>query len=137
MSKQYKILIILFVVAVLAVLFLVITSKPVNDIGKNIGDEPQKVDLVKLENDYRENVKVIFNNFLSLIENADLSVEQLKPVKNQLLDLRVPTKLKDLHIDFVLAITRMENFLESGEIEEKNDSEQMIKEIKEGYAWLN
>lgn len=143
MTRQYKILLVLLAVAIVAVLYLIINSKPVNDVEKQVVNEPQKVekvekvDLVKLENDYKENFKEIFTNYVLALQDMDLSVDKAVFIKKQVLDLRVPTNFKDLHLDFVLAITKMENFLTDDDEKEKEEGQRIVDEIKVNYEWLN
>jgi competence protein ComGC len=137
MSKQLKILLILLIIAILLVLYLIMTAKTIERDQDKTSNQADKINLEQLENRYKDEVKNIFVNYSELIKDENFDVEQIRSIKNQLLDLRVPTKFKDLHLQFVLAITKMEDFLQTGDKEEKINSQQMINEIKVNYVWLN
>ncbi len=49
----------------------------------------------------------------------------------------MPTEFKELHLNLVLALIRMENFLEDGNAEEKLISLEMVKQIRDNYEWIN
>ncbi len=145
MIKQIKILLVLFVIAIAAILYLIIASKPVNNLnGKDdkiqqakTQQARQEVDLDQLKNDYKQKFKEVFDSYLSITQSTPFSIEEIYQIKNQLLDLKVPTEFKDLHIDFLFVITKMENFLETNNIVEKENSQELINKIKDNYNWLN
>jgi len=130
---------ILFIIAILAVLCLLKTAEPVALVTRQSGEPSKKattIDLGRITAEYKGDVKRILADYYALTEAADFTVTQLKSVKNQLLELRVPTAFKDLHINFVLAVTKMENFLKTGKLEEKTSSQALIDEILLNYSWL-
>lgn len=132
-----KKIIILLLVAVLALaVYFIYNKKPVGEIGNKI-EKIEKVDTEKLENNYKAEVKLIFARFLVLAGRDDLSVLELRQVRDELLELKVPTKFKDLHLGFALAISRLENFLSGGDDKEKEISRDIIKKIKQDYDWIN
>jgi hypothetical protein len=145
MSKQMKILSVLLIIAVLLVLYLIITAKPIARIQEkgdtqapfNSLQAEDEIDLERLAKDYQEKVQMIFADFLLLAQDLEgTSVNQVESIKNQLLELRVPTQFKDLHLDLVLTINKMEEFLLNGNSEDKFFSQEMIEKIKESYDWL-
>ena len=134
MDKKFKILLVLLAIAISVVLYLIVSTKPVNHSGV---DEVKKVDLVKLEKEYKEDVVDIFNDYSALIQGDEWSVRQLEEIKNRLLDLKVPTSLKDLHLNFVLAVVKMESYLQSNEEKDRIDSETLINDLEEDFDWLS
>ena len=66
-----------------------------------------------------------------------LTLEFINQTKNQLLALKMPTKYKDLHLDLILAMTKMEDYLEDGDEGKKAESEELIQQAKTEYEWLN
>jgi hypothetical protein len=137
MTKKIKILLVLSVVAISAVLYLIITSKPVNNNGKQANKEQVKVDLKKLEEEYKAGTKNILTDYSALLLSDNLSLEIVETDKNKLLGLKVPAEFKDLHLNFVLAVSKMEDYLKNGKDEDKAASQRMISEIKANYVWLN
>lgn len=137
MTKQIKFLLVLLVIAISAVSYLIVTSKPVNNIGKQTNKSQEKVDLKKLEEEYKTGTKNILTDYSALLESNNLNLEIVEADKNKLLDLKVPGQFKDLHLNFVLAVSKMEDYLKNGKEEDKADSQRMISEIKADYVWLN
>ncbi len=137
MTKKIKILLVLSVVAISAVSYLIITSKPVNNTGKQANKEQEKVDLKKLEEEYKAGTKNILADYSTLLEDKDLSLDKVEVDKNKLLGLKVPGQFKDLHLNFVLAVSKMEDYLKTGKSEDRAASQRMIGEIKANYIWLN
>ena len=90
-----------------------------------------------LENDYKLKAKEFFTAYEALIKNNGFTEENLTELKNKLLGLKVPVQFKELHIKFVLALTRMENYLSQKDEREKSDSFQAINQLKADYSWLN
>ncbi len=147
-SMRAKILFILLSVSFLLFLYLVISSRP---IGYKITMERQesidtfdktdqnliKVDKKEQEQNYKQEVKPIFSQCEQLLNQEEISVEQIAPIKSNALDLIVPTEYKDLHLNLLLAITKLENFFKEGEDEEKLAYQQIINQLKERYDWLN
>ena len=100
----------------------------VND-GNNVKMEANN----SLREDYRQSASDIFNEY---IDNMD-DLENVAAQKNRLLELKVPTELKALHLDLILMMTKTESYIRSGEGIDVSASEKAIKEAKEKYPWLN
>ena len=137
MTKKNKIILIFFIFAFFLVLYLVVTSEKTDKNKQYAGQKIQKVDLGKLESDYKAEAKSILDGYSQLSNNNGIDINEVKQVKNNFLALKVPTKFKDLHLDLVLAMVKMENFLTSGANEEKIASQQIVSRIKANYAWIN
>lgn len=131
-----KIIILLLIIALALAVYFIYNKKPAEEIGNKIG-KIEKIDPEKLENNYKAEVKLVFARFLVLAGRDDLSVLELRQVRDELLELKVPTKFKDLHLGFALAISRLENFLSGGDEKEKEISQDIIKKIKQDYDWIN
>lgn len=146
MSKNFKILLFLVAFGITAVLILIIVISQKSDNGfmekiNNIsmgGKEEQEaaVDLAAMSEEYKEGISGAFAEFSNLNESADLSVTQIKEIKNRALDLKLPGEFRGLHIDFILALTRMEDFLETGAEDARIAGEDLIEKIKSNYPWL-
>ena len=136
MTKKTNILIILLLVALALVLYLILTSESVKPTAETVEPTPNE-SAALLEADYQEKAKPIFVDFEKLAGEDNFTVEKITELKNKLLDLKVPSKFKELHIQLVLAMAKMENYLNQKKLEEKAASRQMINQLKANYSWLN
>lgn len=136
MIKKERILIMLILVFLLATVYLILTSKPIQKIDQSrLASDNNNI--ARLEEKYQAQAKNIFSDYEKLIANNNYTIEQITQIKNKLLNLKVPTKFKDLHINLILALTRMENWLINKNESEKIAGEQIINQVKTNYAWLN
>lgn len=103
---------------------------------KNIQNNKEE-NIAKIESDYEINFKNIFSNYLNLADSNKLSADDLKKAQAQTLDLKVPTKYKNLHIEFVFALIKMEKYLKTSEIQERDESQKILSKIKADHTWLN
>lgn len=130
--KKIKIVLsVLFVLLLVFSYFIFMYEKPVID------KEVVKVDLVQVEADYKIETKNFVNNFSEIIKREDFVVDDIKILRDGLLDLKVPAEFKELHLDLVMAIIKMENFLENNYLEDGVASQEIIKKSLESYPWLN
>jgi hypothetical protein len=141
MSKNFKILLFLIAFGITAILVWIIVIGQNSDDGfmekiNNKEKSEVKVDLEKMRKEYKEGIGEAFAEFSVLKDNADLTVPRVEKIKNQALDLKVPSEFKDLHLDFVLAMVRMEDFIQTGSEEAKTTGEELIEKIKGNYPWL-
>jgi len=133
----------IFLAFILVVLLTTLIVKPTFPVNKNVnGDQNNmvrinKVDLIKLEKDYEKYFKRIFNEYEQISADNQLNIDLVKKTKEEILNLKVPAKYKDLHIDFILALVKMENYFSGGDNKEKAASLNAIKQIRENYLWLN
>jgi hypothetical protein len=167
MSNKAKILILLILLSFSTIFLLIFSSKPIkiSDIPSNKNQKIKTVDLVKLESNYKDDVKKILIEYEQSIgssseklistssindirtagasENKTQSEEdksaKIAELKNKLLKLTVPpvSALMDLHVKLVLAFSKMENYLTSNNIKEYKESTESIKLAKNNYQWLN
>ncbi|MDO9399200.1 MAG: hypothetical protein Q7T79_00720 [bacterium] len=136
MIKREQILISLIFVFLLVAIYLVFTSKTIQKVDQS-NLTTANVDIAQLEEKYQTQVKKIFNNYEKLIVNNNYTLDQIVQIKNRLLNLQVPTKFKDLHINLILALTRIENWLMNKDETEKVIAQQIIDQIKIDYSWIN
>lgn len=142
MSKNFKIILILIAAAITAILFLIIVygQDSNNSFLEKMSvkkEEPEaKIDLAALNEEYRGGISEALAEFSALKEGADLDVSRIEEIKNKALDLRVPGEFKDLHLDFVLAMVRIEDFIQTGSEEAKIAGEELIEKIKSSYPWI-
>lgn len=136
MEKKQKILIFLLLILFLLIFYLIFTSEYIEPVNDFI--EPAKQDnSVLIEDDYKLKAKEFFTTYEDLIKNNTLTQENIIELKNKLLDLKVPLKFKELHIKFVLALTKMENYLNQKDDQIKGDIFQEVNQLKADYSWLN
>lgn len=128
-----------FLAGPILVFYLIFTSADFSRKTEPTGESGQiKIDLGLLEKNYKTQTKVILANYLRLAQDEEsLNIEQVRQTREQLLALKVPTQFKDLHLNLVLALTKMEDFLTGGDREKKIASQQLINEAKANYIWLN
>ncbi|MDD5290827.1 MAG: hypothetical protein PHZ04_01800 [Patescibacteria group bacterium] len=136
MSKKLKILIVLLVIILALFLYLVLTSRPL-DGGAGVKANNQANEIKeKLISDYKNNASRILTDYWQLAEGKDIPVEEGEYLKNRLLELKVPADFKELHLNLVMALTKLNNYLENGDEEEKEESEQMVNQSASEYDWL-
>lgn len=141
--KQTKFFIPLLVAVLFSsVLYLIIVNRSINNLNQAVrqgGDKPAaKVDLGLLEANYKIKTKLIFDNYQRLTQDPEsATVDQIRLTREQLLDLKVPAKFKQLHLDLVMAMSKMEDYINNGDGQKLLDSRQLVAAIKTNNAWLN
>ncbi len=136
MSKDAKILIFtVLVIFLLAALSITVGGSMIRFGSLAADSKSNKVDLVLLDKNYRLEVKKIVDEY-SAMQN-DLSLEKVSQEKQQLLDLIVPAKFRNLHYNLVFAMDKMAIYLEKGDNDQKAASQQLISQAKNDYSWLN
>ncbi|MEK7097699.1 MAG: hypothetical protein AAB906_02535 [Patescibacteria group bacterium] len=130
-----KIIPVFFIIILGFIVFFYYKQNGYSDKEKDSGGQGAKeqVDLVKLEKDYKESIRAVFNEYA---DNKD-DIRQVTALKGRLLDLKVPTELKALHLNLVLTMTKTESYVQSGEEDDKLAVERIIKETREKYPWIN
>ncbi|MFH1233752.1 MAG: hypothetical protein V1649_03855 [Patescibacteria group bacterium] len=136
MIKKEQILIALFFVFLSATVCLMLTSMPIQKIN-NPNLALSNISIAQMENGYKAQAKNIFNDYTRLIINNNYTLDQITQIKNRLLNLKVPAKFKELHVNLVLALTRMENWLINKNESEKIACQQIVDQAKTDYDWLN
>jgi len=137
MLKKQKILIFLLLTLLVLVLYLILTSESVEKI--NVTEQSQLVEekIAQLETNYQAQAKPIFIDYEKLAGENNITVDKITELQNKLLALKVPAKFKELHIQLVQALDKMENYLNQKKLEEKTSSWQMINQLKASYGWLD
>jgi hypothetical protein len=136
MTKKAKVLIFFLLIFLVLVLYLILTSESstkLNDFSQQAQDEK----IVLLEENYKAKAKEFLSAYENLIKDNNFTAEKITELKNKLLDLKVPAKFKELHIQFVLALDRMENYLSQKDERKRSDSLRMVNQLKADYSWLN
>lgn len=97
----------------------------------------QEVELVDADS-YRDDLSGVVREFEIRMASAQDDAQRLQDVQTALasvLALRVPTQFKDLHLALAVALSEMENTLESGG-HDLTQPIQKIAELKQAYPWL-
>ena len=137
MSKKLKILVVLLVIILALFLYLALTSRPL-DGGTGVKANNQSEEIrEKLASDYKNSVNRVLFDYWQLVQAKDVTVEEGEYLKNRLLGLKVPVGFKELHLNLVMALTKLNNYLENGDEEEKEESGQMVSQTTAGYDWLS
>lgn len=140
MFKNFKIILILLavVITVILILVVVLSQNPENNFLEKIGDKEnseEKVDLAALSEEYKEGISEALAEFSDLSETSELNVPRIEEIKNKVLNLKLPPEFKNLHLNFILAMARMEDYLSTGAEEAKLTAVDMIEKIKSDYPW--
>ena len=175
MSKTAKILLLLTFIALLLVFYLIMSSQiitvkpdeanPALLKDEQVAPKAPKVDLLQLEESYKEKIKPIFKEFeqllsdfwtisyttpfSELIDHDDTSstssvvkveenevLERISELKIGLMDLTVPEQYRDLHLGLVLCFSKIKNSIENKSETDKNDGLALIRQAKSEYSWL-
>ena len=136
MEKKTKVLMILLLILFGLVLYLIFTSESIKQTAKSV-PQPKQDNTIMLESNYKLKAKEFFVAYEGLIKDNGFNEQNISELKNNLLSLKVPLKFKELHIQFVLALTKMENYLAEKNDQEKSASIQAINQLKADYSWLN
>lgn len=99
------------------------------------GQRRRQVDLVKLDTDYRQQAKSIVSRFAQIGDSA--AEHQVVELRRELLDLFVPGKFRQLHVDLVFAMNQRLEYIQAGNQDKKIASENAINKAKSEYSWLN
>ncbi|MBU4257354.1 hypothetical protein KJ586_00520 [Patescibacteria group bacterium] len=144
MANKSKIFIFFIIILLIIAVYLAVISKPAkqdqaekqNDAKtNNVVDAMLNLDLLKKS--YKAETKVILANYLRIAQDETINIESVKQTKEQLLSLKVPIEFKELHLNLVLALDEMEDYLENGDEADKRKSQEMIEQEKTKHEWLN
>jgi len=164
MTKQAKLLMVLSGIAFILVFYLFISSTQVvvkqidhRQASRKAPAVEAPVDLVKLEADYKANVKKALLDYDQILAAAGLDAEDsllndetsfvlgdsealavdLAELKISLMDLRVPEEFRDLHVDLVLSLSYLKQALENQDDSARSEGLAMLKGARSEYSWLS
>lgn len=145
MKSIKKIIFVITIVAFIIIVYLLLSAEDKQlsqvDLSKNIDNKiSQNVAPTQEEMlfNYQKRMKEIFQNYLQIIQNSEIANDDLEQIKKNVLAVNnVPTAYKDLHINFIFAIDKMQKYLVSKEDVDKISSDDIIKTLKINYSWLN
>jgi len=92
---------------------------------------------VKIEEEYRSGVRKVFSKLVEFEKKDEKSTATISEIKTELLNLRVPKEYKNLHVNILFSILKIEQYVSGGNPKEKAESEQYINRAKEENPWLN
>ena len=126
MNKGGNKLAISFIIAIIIVggLFWLVNNK------QDIGSKTTAVDLEALSAEYKIKVGQLMPSYEQLLDESTVDAGTISSLKEELLELKMPTEFKDLHIELVLLLDQLED---SGV---SNDLQNKFEALKTNYDWL-
>ncbi|MFA5317903.1 MAG: hypothetical protein WC323_00285 [Patescibacteria group bacterium] len=126
-KKGGTIFYLLFIIAAILIVGLIIFYySQKDDVGDNMAET--QVDLTQLAENYKNKVKDIMPAYKEAIEG--INQEKLEELRVQLLSLKMPSEFKDLHVELILLLDKLEQNYSSEEAQKK------LEEIISQYNWL-
>ncbi len=110
-------------------------ARALNQIARDNQQKKSQVDLVKLDVEYRQHARSIVARLSQIGDNA--AEHQVVELRKELLELFVPGKFKQLHVELVFAMNQRLESIQRGDQEKKMASENAINKAKTEYSWLN
>ena len=113
------------------VLYLILTSESVkNQAATSLPAANNQTAPASLADSYRPQVKELFASFEVMARDNSFTKEKIFELKNKLLGLKVPAEFKQLHLNFVQLLDKVEG-------EQKSAGLQTANQLKADYSWLN
>ncbi len=134
MKTKNKIIISIIAVALLLISYLFLTAKKISFDGQSTKANASTEIFQKT---YQEKVADILDDYLRLDKESGLDLGTVIQTKESLIALKVPKEFKELHMNLLLAINKMEDFFENNNLEDKKESQDIIKNELENNKWLN
>jgi len=116
-----------FIIATILIVCLIIFYYGLKDDAEDNTPLAQ-VDMARLAEEYKDKIKGLLPTYKNAIEN--INQEQLKELRAQLLALKMPSEFKDLHVELILLLDKLEQNYSSEEAQNK------LEEIISKYNWL-
>jgi hypothetical protein len=164
MNKKEKIFILLILLCFFLLAYIITLPKAINQQQLVVKEDKTSsiagistapiINLKDLEQNYQNSLKEKFKIFENkalagqadghtdisdaaaiLTLNADIK-EQIKNLKNDVLSMTVPSDMRHLHIGFVLALDKFNNYIALGNKEDKITSLDFLQDSKKKYSWL-
>ncbi len=145
MKRREKFLAVLLAVSLALVFYLALSSRQI-DLGKSgpaapqngaSGDiRPDTVNTVSVEN-YRSETKELVGECETVMAVNDQNLNDVLGLERRLLAINVPKEYKDLHVNILLALIRMEDYINNDQAESLSTSRNMIDGLKSEYQWLD
>ena len=161
MDKKSKAIKYILSISLILVLYMLLTSdlikfKPGSELDAKGG--ASAVDLQVLNDEYKAGVKIIFAKLNDIVDDVNETslislpkdgeeapllapsqeeiLEKLLTSKEKLINLRLPTEYKELHLDLVLSFSRLENSIRNGSSEDKESGLLLVSKVTKDYPWL-
>jgi hypothetical protein len=119
-----------------AVSAVIITSRGQNPNSGSFNQALAPVDHEKLVRDYKRGAQAAIAEYAGLKVRGDFTFDEIEKVKKELLALKVPAEFKELHVQLVLALTKIEDSLGSGGSAASEEGQNKIEQAKASYSWL-
>jgi hypothetical protein len=101
-----------------------------------VAEEGIQQDAGAMAEKYTGQLKFLVADYREAISNDELDTEKIKNIKNSILDLMVPAQYRDLHVQIVLALVKMEEFVKNKDQAYKIESSNLINEALANNSWL-
>lgn len=148
MSKKAKILVFFLLILLVLIFYLLLTSEsvkriynsnpPASSISQPAGEPAKSQTAALSEDDSKLKVKEIFTAYEKLAADNSFTIEKITELKNKLFALRgSPNNFKDLQINFVLALNKMEDYLKREDQPARIASQWIVNKLKVDYSWLS
>ena len=134
MNKKTRNIFLLFIVLVLLVSIYLLLSYESSD--RPVAEECIQQDAGAMAEKYTGQLKFLVADYREAISNDELDTEKIKNIKNSILDLMVPAQYRDLHVQIVLALVKMEEFVKNKDQAYKIESSNLINEALANNSWL-
>lgn len=135
MSKNTKILLVLLAIVAILVLYLVLSSEKIVIFNAEPKQEKEVEEIIKISpeeilTNYTQGMELFFSDLENLTEE-NLTAPQLLEAKEKLLSLTVPGEYKAFHLDLVLAIDSLTDYLDEENTGMISDALESAKSMRE------
>lgn len=165
MSKNAKILISLICLALVLVIYLIVSSRSISVVEESKNEEKSavenQIDLSVMKNEYQDNIKDIFaemeNIYVDLgwgksatatneqiistssssLVNADNQAGAINKLRERLIKLKVPKEYKQFHLGLVLLMDKFEAYIEKGRVDDDLKNTDPLTQVKKDNPWLS
>lgn len=138
MTKKAKILISFLAILLILILYLILTSESVKKVDDSKIQPVKSTSTILPEAEYQLKVKEVFTAYETMAQEKSFTTGKIDELRNKLLALKgLPAKFKELHLQLISALDRMEDYLNQKDQQGKNTSQQIINQLKADYSWLS
>jgi ribosomal protein S15P/S13E len=153
MSQKAKLIILLLVISVAIFVYLLLTARVetvkqvTTDYTADNQSSSTKIDLVKLESDYRAATMPLVQNYANILKQIETATtttteqikglsDQINQIKSHILDLKVPSDLKDVHLNLILSLSKLNSYLNNKNQSDLEEAINLLKKILDQNSWL-
>jgi len=100
------------------------------------GQNPLPISHEELVRNYEARAKAAVSEYNGLEVKGSFTADEIRKVKDELLGLKVPAEFKELHVQLVLGLTKIEDSLAAGDAKIRTEGQKKIEQAKATYTWL-